>query len=165
MSEVEVLNQNLVEVSIEPTPVIDIEVAPSSIVEIEILTGGIVYRGEQTTSLNSTSHAASTNLSALRFVIVNDENEFEYASSDTADHLFKTVGILKSAIAEGTYGEALVQGSLSDSNWNWTLGVPIYLGLNGVLTQAPPSLGFQLIVGKPTNVDTVYFETGEPILL
>ena len=162
---VEVIGQNLIEVAIAPPPVIEVEVEAASPIEIEVLPGGIVYRGEETTSLNSNSFVAEYSLSALRAVIVNNDSRLEYASSNIAEHSFSIVGVLKDAIAVGDSGKALIQGSLSDSSWNWTLGTPIYLGVDGMLTQSAPSTGFQIILGKPTSPTTVYFEIGEPILL
>jgi hypothetical protein len=41
-------------------------------------------------------------------------------------------------------------GELEESTWAWTLNLPVYVGANGVLTQAPPTAGFVEIVGMPT---------------
>ena len=165
MNDVEVISSGIVEVAIASSPVVEVEVAPLPTIEIEVLPGGIVYRGEETTSLSTNSYEASTNLSALRVVIVNDDGKLEYASSDRPEHSFMVVGVLKDALTQGNFGKALVQGLLSDSFWSWTLGVPIYVGEDGVLTQSPPSEGFQLVIGKPVTPSAVYFEIGEPILL
>jgi len=42
---VEILGENLVEITIEPPPIIEIEVEPSPVVEIEVLPGGVSYGG------------------------------------------------------------------------------------------------------------------------
>lgn len=45
MSTVEILSDNVVEVSVEPSPVIEVEVQPNSVVDVEVLPGGITYGG------------------------------------------------------------------------------------------------------------------------
>lgn len=42
MSNVEILSDNVIEVSIEPSPIVEVEVQPNPVVEVEVLTGGIV---------------------------------------------------------------------------------------------------------------------------
>jgi hypothetical protein len=46
-------------------------------------------------------------------------------------------------------------GPLEYNGWNWTLGEPVFLGANGVLTQTVPTSGFLQIVGVPLNPTTL----------
>jgi hypothetical protein len=119
-------------------------------------TGGAQYSGELT---------ASASLSALRVVVLEEGNELIYADSGTPGHAFKVVGLLPSAVAAGSTVQVLTDGAISDSNWNWDTERPIFLGLNGQLTQTAPTTGFLLQVATATTPTQIDFEIQEAILL
>ena len=107
---------------------------------------------------------------AGRVVIINDSGTVEYADSTVLDHRHRVVGItLQTGVTSDTVsvvlsgildGDVIVPGS---PIWNWIIGLPIFLGSNGMLTQESEQLGvtrvFQIIVGTPvaTNAIRVMF--------
>ena len=83
------------------------------------------------------------------------------ASVTVATHGLTTIGILPTAILAGTYGAAIASGVMQDVSWNWTPGLPIFLGINGVLTQNIPVTGFikqMAIALTPTQIDVDILE-------
>ena len=120
---------------------------------------------ETTTGQYSDPIAASASLSALRVVIVNESGQLAYADSATAAHAFRVVGLLPSAVSSGESIAVLIDGLIADATWNWTIGSPIFIGANGVLTQSPPETGFLQQVATPITATQIDFEIQEPILL
>lgn len=120
---------------------------------------------ETTTGQYSDPIAASASLSALRVVIVNESGLLAYADSATPAHAFRVVGLLASAVSSGESVAVLIDGLIADSGWNWTIGSPIFIGANGVLTQTPPESGFLQQVATPITATQIDFELQEPILL
>lgn len=112
-----------------------------------------------------TQAPAAISLSALRAVILNDAGQLEYASSDNQNHANRFAGILPFAANQGNTAIAYRQGDLSDGGWNWTRGSPVFLGLNGFLTQTAPTTGFLLIVGNPSSATTLAINPSVPIFL
>lgn len=111
---------------------------------------------------------AGENLGGHRLVILNEVGRALYADSSQIDHLHRVVGITTGA-ADVDSGVSLVgNGPLSEVSWNWAVGLPIYLGTNGLLTQAvpaAPAAKFSLVVGFPTSSTSMFVNIREPITL
>lgn len=136
--------------------------------------GSFVVQGEPWSPSPATSQQsgqysdllpAATALSALRIVATNPAGQLIYASSNNSDHAFRVVGLLANAVALGESARALTDGPISDPTWNWTVGQPVFLGINGTLTQVPPETGFSVQVAIPVTSTQLDFEIQEPILL
>lgn len=87
-----------------------------------------------------------------------------YASSDTPAAATLVLGITSAAAEAGFPIDIVRSGLMTETTWAWQLG-PIYLGLAGVLTQAPPSAGFLLQVATAISATTVVVEIDEPFIL
>ncbi len=61
-----------------------------------------------------------------------------HATPSTLDHL---VGITAGAGATGDATEYVSHGLMVEPSWTWQAGAPIFVGLDGVLTQTPPVSG------------------------
>lgn len=119
----------------------------------------------QGNALYSNPYPSSANLSALRVVRLTASGELAYASSADQTHAFTVLGLLTVAIALGQSTTVLQEGGFADDNWSWTLGTPIWVGVDGALTQVPPESGFLLQVAIPKTPTSIEFEIQEPILL
>lgn len=108
---------------------------------------------------------AAASLSALRIVALNDSGRLIYADSSIADHAFRVQGILETAISAGYAIAPLSDGSISDGSWNWAIGIPVFLGTDGILTQTAPESGFILQVATVENATSLSFEIQPPILI
>jgi hypothetical protein len=112
-----------------------------------------------------TTATASSNLSALRAVILDNAGQFAYADSGTPSHAYRVAGILPYAVPQDAEGVAYRLGEISDAVWNWIRGSPIFLGTNGQLTQTPPTTGFLLVLAQPISPTVINLVQPVPILL
>ena len=129
---------------------------------------GVVYRPPSTLPDLAdaiTQAPASVSLSALRAVILTDAGELAYASSDNQSHAFRFAGVLPNGYSQGDMAIAYRMGEIADAVWNWTRGSPVFLGVNGFLTQTAPTTGFLLVVGTPTSTTSLMIQPSDPIFL
>jgi hypothetical protein len=78
-----------------------------------------------------------------------------YASSDVSGDNALILGITEHAADADAEVSVRYQGDMEEGSWNWSPG-PVFCGVNGVLTQTPPSTGFVCQVGvsdKPTRIN------------
>lgn len=120
--------------------------------------------GGSGTILFSPSFPASAPLSALRVVALVG-GSLAYANSSNEADAYRIVGLLTTSVAALATAIAISQGVIFDDSWNWDTSRPIFLGEDGVLTQAAPNSGFQIQVATPISPKQIYFEQQEAILL
>lgn len=116
-----------------------------------------------TASTMSGTYIASETMGGHRVVRSTGAGEVGYADSSTAGHGDDTVGITTSAVGIGENVEVLHNGYIYFIGWAWTVGQPIFLGTNGLLTQTPPSSGFVQVVGHAADTDTMFLSIETPI--
>lgn len=110
-------------------------------------------------------HIAGASLGGHRAVVLDNTEHAIYADKDTPQHATKVLGITTgSAIADSsvpiqTYGE------ITEPSWAWTPGLPVYLGTNGLLTQAAPATGFLLVIGFAITATKIFIDIKIPIVL
>lgn len=85
----------------------------------------------------------------------------DLASADNLAHSGVLAGVSVNAVSgAGQEVEIRRLGEFYDSGWSWIPGLPVYVGLAGVLTQTySPSWAFVCIVGAaitPTRVDLTF---------
>ena len=111
------------------------------------------------------SYPAASAIGGHRVVVLNADEEVEYADNTTAAHANKVIGLTTGAAIEGA--DVIIQsyGEMSEVSWSWTLDVPVWLGTNGLMTQTPPTSGFSLIIGFPVSATKLFVDLREPIFL
>lgn len=111
---------------------------------------------------------AGRNLSGHRMVLIRPDGRADYGSAGVLEHGTQVVGITLGATLEGGVAGIQLSGVLQEPSWAWELNKPVFLGLDGVLTQtAPvgPSSKFSLCVGFPISVTSLFVNIGFPIQL
>jgi hypothetical protein len=96
---------------------------------------------------------AGENLGGHVVVFVDTENRAFRASPATAEE-FRPVGMTVGATMLGDTALIRVLGEITEPSWSWDVG-PVFLGANGVPTQAPPASGavFQIgVASGPTRI-------------
>lgn len=91
-----------------------------------------------------------------------------YASADQLADALRLVGVIQSAVNVGDEVTVTTNGEITESSWNWDIGKPVYLGLNGLLTQTipeAPAAAFSVIVGMPTSAQSIFVKLREPFAL
>lgn len=79
-------------------------------------------------------------------------------------HIDYFLGITISSAALGREVVVKRSGTIDDASWNWDPGL-VYLGADGMLTQTPPTTGWELVVGNSPSPQRLNLDFDEPVLL
>jgi hypothetical protein len=77
------------------------------------------------------------------------------------DHMVSVLGVSLNAATVGEPVTVATNREVQHSSWSWVMHQPIYLGIEGTLTQVPPespAAEFLLQVGFPTAPDKLWVE-------
>lgn len=121
-----------------------------------LLSNSVVQLG----ATDSTSHTAGASLSGHRMVYLDSSELLQYAENTTPSHAERVLGMTTGAITSGASGPVLREGEITEPSWNWTIGSPIFLGVNGLLTQTRPTASgsFVLQVAFPVTSTKVFID-------
>jgi hypothetical protein len=103
-------------------------------------------------------------LSGHRVVMIEDDKAY-YADCTIPSHGKRVLGITTGASVIGVQSRIQASGEMSESSWAWILDAPVWLGINGLLSQTPPVSGFSLIVGFPISSTKLLIRISEPLFL
>lgn len=87
-----------------------------------------------------------------------------YVSADEADDAGLAVGITLGAAAAGTPVLVVTGGEMIEASWSWRVG-PVYLGLDGALTQDPALAGFDQQIASATGLTRIIVGIQAPVIL
>jgi hypothetical protein len=112
-------------------------------------------------------YIAAITLSGHRMVVLNGASQAIYADNTIAAHGTQLIGLTTGATNAGGLANIQTSGEITEPTWNWTLGTPVYLGINGLLTQAipVPPAKFSVIVGIPMSATVLLIGIKSPIFL
>lgn len=114
------------------------------------------------------SYPAAVAISGHRLVMLDRDARLVYASAGSLAHADRVLGVTTAAAAAGDLVAVQRGGEMTEPSWSWALDLPIYLGLDGALTQTPPATPaskFSLVVGVPVTPTTIFINIGFPIAL
>jgi hypothetical protein len=103
-----------------------------------------------------------------RAVILDGNGKLAYADAANLAHLGRIIGITVVAVDADASCQVQNFDQLDEPSWNWDTSKPVYLGLNGVLTQQVPALPgakFSMVVGFPISSTSLFVNLREPIIL
>jgi hypothetical protein len=110
----------------------------------------------------TTTFTANENQAFGDAVRIASDGEAQIADSSVVATSY-AIALATGSITAGATGTYLLQGFARNDTWNWTVGGPIYLSLNGTtgntLTQTAPSATNEVvqILGIATHADRIYF--------
>lgn len=110
------------------------------------------------------SYIAGRALSGHKAVRRLIDGRIDYASADQVAHAHAVLGLTTHAAVEDALIEVRSAGDITEASWNLTPGKPVFLGINGELTQIPPPLAVLLVVGMAATSKTVHVRIAQPIL-
>lgn len=87
-------------------------------------------------------------------VVQSDGTVAMYSDSATIANMPLVLGITTNAVNIGELSFIRTAGELYDATWTWVEGA-VYNGLNGVLTQTPPTTGFVLQVATAISATKI----------
>lgn len=107
---------------------------------------------------------ASENIGGQRIVVLNADDEVEYASSENMTHMNIVLGLTKTAIVQGGEVEVLNNIIFEEPSWNWTPNLPVFLTANGLMSQNINDTGlFILSIGTALSATKIYLKQSQPI--
>lgn len=100
---------------------------------------------------SSKSYVAAVSMSGHVAVILNELGQIEPAECRQISHALNIVGITTNAVSALSSTAVTIFGGVTNIGWNFSVG-PVYLGLNGQLTQLlPTERVFTKILGFATS--------------
>jgi hypothetical protein len=102
---------------------------------------------------NIFTHEAGENLGGHRAVYIAGDGKAYLADHSTA-HELQPVGVTVGSASVGFIAQIQSEGELQEPSWAWSNG-PVYLGVNGLLTQVAPLTGSIFVIGVaagPTRI-------------
>lgn len=111
---------------------------------------------------------AAVAVSGHRLVTPDVNGELVYASNTVPGHVHAPLWLTLAAAAAGDPVETLIVGAYVEPTWSWTPG-PLYLGVDGLLTQTAPTAAsgavFLAPVGYATSPTAVVVDRAPSIAL
>lgn len=128
----------------------------------------LVWTDAQFGDATVVSYEAAHDISGHRVLTLNDGGKAIYADSTDLTHAVKIIGISTAAGLTGSMVPTVREGKLEEPSWNWTAGLPIFLGSTGYLTQTVPTKinsNFLLYIGFATSTTSILISIEAPINL
>jgi hypothetical protein len=107
---------------------------------------------------------ASVALSGHRAVKALTDGTLAYVDNATSGDIGLCVGITITAASSGASINYQANGPIIYGGWSWVEG-PIFVGLNGQLTQTPPTSGFIQRVATALSATSLILSIGQAIAL
>ncbi|WP_043004853.1 hypothetical protein [Comamonas testosteroni] len=89
----------------------------------------------------------------------------KYADSRDVTGAMSVLGLSLHAAEDGAPINVANSGEVIEPSWSWTQDLPIFVGLDGVLTQQPPDTGYQLVVAIATSSTSALLSIKQPIVI
>jgi len=94
--------------------------------------------GAGTIEILSATGTTAQILSGHRVVTVEDDGTVNYASCMNASDVNRPLWMTTGAWSAGVLGTFVTKGIVEEPTWNWTIGLPLFLADNGLLSQSIP---------------------------
>ncbi len=118
--------------------------------------------GPATSSLEKT---AGEILGAHRALIIDYDDKAYYASNDNPGHVHKVIGISTNAAELDEAINIITTGELEDVSFNFQENKPIYVGVDGALTQSVPEDGFMQQIATAITATKIFVQLKQVIQL
>lgn len=107
---------------------------------------------------------AGESIGGHRVVAADSNGLVIYAGSNHTDR--PPIGVSYTAANIGESLAIISSGNeISEPSWSWNMSSPIYAGIDGILTQTPPTSGLLIIVGYPSATTKMVITLTDVILL
>jgi hypothetical protein len=126
------------------------------------LSGGLVPTG---TVNNSAIFEAGEIVSALKVIRISALGRAVKASSANLADINRAIAVAVTAAIQGQNLISVTAGEIENAFWNWMPSAPIFLGLDGTLTQTPPDSGFLQIIGNAETATKMKVNIQQGVLL
>lgn len=97
---------------------------------------------------------AAANLSGHRVVFISDSTYADVLDTARAGEL---IGLTENGATIGQPLSILLNGFITETSWNWTVGAKLYIGANGLLTETVAVTGVLWHVANAIDATTIKF--------
>jgi hypothetical protein len=129
----------------------------------------VLQNGNYTFNLSSNNdvfYLAAESLPLNYPVILNEDNKLEVAKASNLNHSNSFLGLNLFSVPINLTASIRNYGIVENDDWNWELNKPIFLGINGDLTQIPDiGIAFLLQIAKPITNKSIFILQDNPIIL
>lgn len=108
-------------------------------------------------------HPAGQTLGGGRAVTLDPSGNLVYPDTTSANSF--VLGLTTGSVVLGALGEVQITGTYQEPSWAWTVGLPVFVSIDGVLTQTPPTSGQTLIVGWAATPTKIVIDKQTPIFM
>jgi hypothetical protein len=164
-------SKNVIEITESASKIVEIQTQQSDALEIienstDVIE--IVQKGAQGGKGDAGGVVEVTfgeNISAYRCVYLNDDNEAMILDVEDVENSTAFAGVTKRAQVTGEINDIQFLGYMTNSSWNFTANLPVFLGANGIVTQTIPTTGFTLRLGFAATSTSVLLNAAEITIL
>lgn len=102
-------------------------------------------------------------LGGNRAVTTNSAGQLIYP--DLTSNSSRVYGVTTHSALQGELVTVQIVGTQTEPSWSWDLNLPVFVGINGTLTQTPPTTGQTLVVGYPNSPTKLFIDRQPPIYM
>ena len=123
------------------------------------------FRGERGSSGSSNVEIIAGEAIGGHRVVLQLGDRAYYATNENAQHGMRVLGITENAATLGDTLSVIRAGTIAEPSWNLDVESPVFLGVNGLITQTAPVTpsAFSLIIGFPISSTEIFVSLREPI--
>ena len=105
------------------------------------------------------SYIAGESIQRFGLVYLTSVSNIVRKASNVSSVSAPVIGMALTTVPANNEGSFLRRGQVYNPSWNWTLGLPIFLGLDGNMTQTPPTADLTIIqkVAMPVTPSLIEF--------
>lgn len=109
---------------------------------------------------------ANIPLGGHRLISTDGADGVRYADCTVSGDAHALIGMTLTAVIAGDTVSVQRYGVIEESSWNWTPGLPVYLGHAGVPTQSlPGDAVISQVIGIPTTPTRLFVAPREPVAI
>lgn len=111
------------------------------------------------------TYVADGALGGHRVVVPTTAGKVGYADNTNVAHANTVLGLTLGAAVDGDDVNVQTSGEVTEPSWNWTMGLPVFLATNGLLTQSYPTAAFVIILGVAVAPTKLVVDVKIPFVL
>ena len=110
-------------------------------------------------------YIADVDMGGQRIVRTAFAGRVRYASSGVVLDASTVIGLSLNAALAGDLVRVATGGEITEPTWNFVEGLPVFLALDGRITQVPPTTGFSLVIGTATSPTSLVVGIKQSVIL
>jgi hypothetical protein len=144
------------------TPITVVVVPSPPIVVVPV---GVGLQGPPGSPGDGPVATAGETLGGHRCVVIDAAGLAWYASGTNPAHLGRFAGVTLGAATAGAQAALARVGPVTEPSWAWTPDTPVFLSINGLLTQTVPTAGFLPVIGIALSPTSLFINPREPLAI